>query len=143
MKKTKTITVVQSKAKNKKAIARARIKNGAGSLRVNSKLIDSYGSDFTREEIKRPIEMAEKILGKNFDAGLDIDITVRGGGIIGQAEACKTAIAKGLVAWSESDDLKEEYLKYDRHMLVDDVRRKESKKAMRDGARSKPQKSYR
>ena len=62
---------------------------------------------------------------------------------MGQAEAAKIAIAKALVDWSASDELKKAYLKHDRNMLVDDVRRKESKKPLGRGARKKRQKSYR
>ena len=60
----------------------------------------------------------------------------------------KTAIARGLVKWNggaEGDDeeLRDEYLRFDRSLLVNDPRRKEPKHQMGRGARKKWQKSYR
>ena len=60
-----------------------------------------------------------------------------------QAEAARTAIARGLVAWFDDDDLEQLYSKYDRSLLVNDTRRREPKHPMGRGARSKRQKSYR
>ena len=59
-----------------------------------------------------------------------------------------TAIARGLVKWNggaEGDDeeLRDEYLRFDRSLLVNDPRRKEPKHQMGRGARKKWQKSYR
>lgn len=139
-KKTK---VVSSKAKRKTAIARVHIKKGAGKLVINSKPIESYENEFAKDEMGLPLAIGAGVLGKGFNGTLDIDVNVKGGGYMGRAEAVKTAIAKALVAWSGSDELKNAYLQYDRNMLVDDVRRKESKKPMGRGARKKRQKSYR
>ncbi|MCK4327838.1 MAG: 30S ribosomal protein S9 [Candidatus Diapherotrites archaeon] len=135
--------IIQSKAKRKTAVARARIKKGSGSIKVNAKPLEAYGNEFSRNEIGVALSVGENVLGKNFADTLDIDVNVRGGGFMGQAEATKTAIAKALVAWTESEDLKSAYLELDRHLLVDDVRRKESKKPLGRGARKKRQKSYR
>ena len=71
-------------------------------------------------------------------------MNVFGGGISSQADASRLAIAKGLVEFSKNDKLKEDFLNYDRNLLVADVRRKESAKPNRHGqARAKRQKSYR
>ena len=135
--------IIQSKAKRKTAIARARIKKGVGVIKVNAKPIDVYGNAFSRQEIGIALSIGEEILGQGFAETLDINVNVKGGGTMGQAEAVKTAIAKALVGWTESDELKNAYLQYDRNLLVDDVRRKEPKKPMGRGARKKRQKSYR
>ncbi len=75
---------------------------------------------------------------------MDISINVAGGGISSQADASRLAIAKGLVEFSKSEKLREEFLNYDRNLLVADVRRKEPAKPNRHGqARAKVQKSYR
>ena len=67
-----------------------------------------------------------------------------GGGISSQTDACRLVIAKSLVEYTKSERLKETFLKYDRTMLVADVRRKEPSKPNRHGkARAKRQKSYR
>ena len=82
-------------------------------------------------------------VASSFAESLDIDVDVRGGGFMGQAEAVKTAIAKALVGWTDSEELRKAYLGFDRNLLVDDVRRRETKKPLGRGARKKRQKSYR
>jgi small subunit ribosomal protein S9 len=73
---------------------------------------------------------------------LDIDVNVMGGGVAGQAEAARLAIARALVEYD--DKLEDPFEQYDRQLLVADVRRKESSKPnCRGQARAKKQKSYR
>ena len=79
---------------------------------------------------------------------VDIAIDVRGGGQMGQVDAIRTAIARGLVKYNdgaEGDDeeLRDEFIRFERKMLVNDPRRKEPKHQMGRGARKKWQKSYR
>ena len=74
---------------------------------------------------------------------IDIDTKVSGGGFMGQAEAARMAIARGMVRWSKSKHLQSVFTEYDRTMLAGDPRRKESKKFGGPGARAKRQKSYR
>jgi small subunit ribosomal protein S9 len=75
--------------------------------------------------------------------GVDATIEVRGGGIMGQAEAVRTALARGILSWHNDPKIKDTYLGYDRTLLVNDSRQKESKKPHGRGARKKFQKSYR
>ena len=79
---------------------------------------------------------------------VDINISTSGGGIMGQTDAIRTAIARGLVLYNggaEGDDeeLRNEYLRFDRSLLVNDPRRKEPKYQLGRVARRKKQKSYR
>ena len=79
---------------------------------------------------------------------VDINITTTGGGIMGQTDAIRTAIARGLVLYNggakgHDEDLRDEYLRFDRSLLVNDPRRKEPKHQLGRGARRKKQKSYR
>ena len=81
-------------------------------------------------------------------AKIDIIVYVEGGGIMGQVDAIRTAIARGIVHWNggkegEDEELRSEYLRFDRSLLVNDPRRKEPKHQMGRGARKKWQKSYR
>ncbi len=62
---------------------------------------------------------------------------------MGQAEAARTAIARVLLSWTESEQLREQYTQYDRHMIVGDPRRREPKHFGGPGARAKYTKSYR
>ena len=75
--------------------------------------------------------------------GVDVSIKVAGGGIMGQAEAARTALARGIVKWHNDPRMKDVYQVYDRSLLVNDSRQKEAKKPHGRGARAKFQKSYR
>ena len=130
--------VVHTSGKRKRAIARATFSSGKGSIRINSRPVDLYEPDLARLKIREPLELAGKRISK-----VDIKVKVEGGGFMGQAEAVRTAIARGLVEWFQDDDLETLYSKYDRSLLVNDTRRKESKHPLGRGARSKRQKSYR
>jgi small subunit ribosomal protein S9 len=74
---------------------------------------------------------------------LDMDVSVKGGGYMGQAEAARMAIANGLLKWSKSTHLRTVFAEYDRTMIVGDSRKKEPKKFGGRGARARNQKSYR
>ncbi len=142
--KKKSEKIVLTRGKKKTAIARARIKpSNSGSYKVNKKPVDLIEPEIARKEMLTPIWIAMDVLGENVLDKLDIDVNVQGGGIMGQAEAVKTAVAKGLVEFTESEELRRAYLNYDRSLLVDDIRRKEPKKFMHRGARARFQKSYR
>lgn len=139
--KVKKKTVV-TKAKKKEAVARARIKTADNfSYKVNGKPAELFDHQLARDTMLIPIRIAKEVIGDGF--AFDIDVNVAGGGIMGQAGAVQTAVAKALVEITESEKLKKAFLDYDRNLLVDDVRRKEPKKYLRKGARAKYQKSYR
>ncbi len=131
--------VIVSSGKRKRAIARATIKDGRGIIRINNLLIDYYKPRIYRLKLREPLILAGDVVNK-----VDINIKVKGGGIASQAEAARLAMAKSLVEYTKSERLKEKFLKYDRQLLVADVRRKEPSKPNRRGqARAKKQKSYR
>ena len=73
----------------------------------------------------------------------DVKISVKGGGEKSQIEAARLALAKAIVEFSKSKELRETYLAYDRNLLVADVRRKEAYKPGDSKARSKRQSSKR
>ena len=131
--------VVTESGKRKRAIARATIRPGKGIVKINNQILDSYEPKLSRLKVREPLIIAGDLLNK-----VNISVNVVGGGISSQADASRLAIAKGLVKFSKSDKLKEEFLNYDRNLLVADVRRKEPAKPNRHGqARAKRQKSYR
>ncbi len=131
-------TIITS-GKRKRAIARATLKQGKGRIRINKVLLDLYEPKMYRLKLREPIILAGDIINN-----VDIDVNIFGGGIASQAEASRLAIARALVEYTKSERLKEKFLKYDRQLLVADVRRKEPAKPNRRGqARAKKQKSYR
>jgi small subunit ribosomal protein S9 len=130
--------VVVSSGKRKSAVARATVTKGRGLVRINSVPVEIHEPHLARMKIMEPLTLAGEKAGK-----VDIHVTVEGGGIMGQATAARTAIAKGLVNFLEDDELETLFGKYDRSLLVSDPRRKLPKKPLGRGARKKRQKSYR
>jgi len=138
-------TAVNMSGKRKTAIARATVRKGNGRIRINSKPIHIMEPELARRKALEPVQIAEAM---DRLADVDVSILVQGGGQMGQVDAIRTAIARGLVKWNggaEGDDeeLRDEYLRFDRSLLVNDPRRKEPKHQMGRGARKKWQKSYR
>jgi small subunit ribosomal protein S9 len=132
------VKVVNTSGKRKTAIARATLRTGKGVVRVNSVPLDIYGNELARLKISEPLLMVPHALD-----GIDVAIDVNGGGMMGQAEAVRTALARGILKWHNDPQLKDVFLAYDRTLLVNDSRQKESKKPHGRGARKKFQKSYR
>ena len=130
--------VVNTSGKRKTSIARAAVKKGKGRVRINKIPLEIHSPELARFKIMEPINIAGKKMDK-----IDIEVNVKGGGIMGQAYATRTAIAKGLVEYLEDKDLEAIYKQYDRSLLVSDPRRKMPKKPLGRGARAKRQKSYR
>ena len=130
--------IVNTSGKRKTAVARATIQKGTGLVRINKMPVELYQPDVARWKILEPINLADKYLDK-----VNIDVIVAGGGFMSQANAVRTAIARGLVEFTSDLTLKQTYLHHDRSLLVNDPRRKEPKKPLGRGARKKRQKSYR
>lgn len=140
--KTKVKKIVNQVGKRKTAIARVTIKEGKGLVRINKKPLEIIEPEVVRAKIAEPLFIASQLPDVDIDS-IDAEVNVRGGGFMGQAEAARTAIARGLVEWTGDEKLKESYLRYDRSLLVSDMRKKEPKKFGAKGARAKRQKSYR
>ncbi len=130
--------VVHTSGKRKTAIARGTVKEGTGRIRINKKPLELYSPELARLKLQEPLDIAGDIVNN-----VDITVRVRGGGVMGQAEAARMVIAKGLVQYTNDMDLKDKYVHYDRTMLVGDPRRSEPKKYGGPGARARKQKSYR
>jgi|TARA_B100000315_G_C14514403_1_gene558499 small subunit ribosomal protein S9 len=130
--------IVQTTGKRKTAIARAVITKGIGKIRINKIPLEVIEPELSRMKITEPLLLAGGLAEK-----VDINVNVRGGGIMGQAEAVRTAIGRGLIEYSKDSKLKATFSDYDKTLLKSDPRRKETKKFGGKGARSKKQKSYR
>jgi small subunit ribosomal protein S9 len=140
--KTKVKKVVNEVGKRKTAVARVTIKEGKGVVRINKRPLDIIEPEVVQVKLAEPLFIASQFPDIDIDS-IDVDVTVNGGGFIGQAEAARTAIARGLMGWTENEKLKDTYLEYDRSLLVSDMRKRETKKFGAKGARAKRQKSYR
>ncbi|MEF8873696.1 MAG: 30S ribosomal protein S9 [Candidatus Thermoplasmatota archaeon] len=129
---------VTRSGKRKEAIAKATIRPGKGRVRINSIPLEIHTPEMVRLKVMEPIQL----VGDRSE-DVDIEVNVEGGGIMGQADAARTAIANCFVEYFEDTELEELFKEYDRSLLVSDPRRKLPKQPMGRGARSKRQKSYR
>ena len=135
-----TKKLIHVSGKRKKAIARATIKPGKGQMRINKRLLQLYYPMLSRMRIMEPLLIA----GDDVIKKIRIDVDVKGGGLNGQAEAARLAIARSLAQFTGNKQLEKDFLSYDRHLLVADVRQRESRKPnTHQKARAKVQKSYR
>jgi len=130
--------IILTSGKRKTAIARAVIRPGKGRIRINKVPLEIWEPKLARDKIMEPLMLA----GDTWKE-VDIDVKVQGGGFMGQAEAARMAIARGLLKWTKSSHLRTLFITYDRTMLAGDPRRKEMKKFGGPGARARDQKSYR
>ncbi|MBN1829175.1 MAG: 30S ribosomal protein S9 [Deltaproteobacteria bacterium] len=126
--------VFYATGKRKTAIARVRIKEGTGVIMVNERNFDDY---FTRDVLRRLIRQPLELAGKK--NSIDVLVSVRGGGMSGQADAVKHGISKALV---ELDVEFKPSLKK-AGLLTRDSRIKERKKYGQPGARKRFQYSKR
>jgi len=131
--------IILTSGKRKTAIARAVFRPGRGRVRINGIPLEIWMPESARWKMMEPL----LLVGKEVWGKLDIDVTVRGGGFMGQAEAVRIAIARGLYLWTGDERIRELLIEYDRTMLAGDPRRKEPKKYGGRGARARFQTSYR
>ncbi|MDI6807131.1 MAG: 30S ribosomal protein S9 [Candidatus Aenigmarchaeota archaeon] len=129
--------------KRKEAVARAKITPGTGKILINSRPFELFGNEFIQMRLREPLLLAEEFAKK-----VDIEVNVSGGGISGQVDAIRQAMARGLVGFYASEELKRKFLEYDRNLLIFDVRRCEphhgsGRGASKRGSRRRKQKSKR
>ncbi|WP_035589406.1 30S ribosomal protein S9 [Hippea jasoniae] len=113
--------------KRKTSVARVWVYSGDGKITVNKKTLDEYFGGL--EQAKLKIYYPLNLVGLN--GKIDIYATVRGGGIMAQAEALRHGISKALV---EYDPNLRSTLK-PLGLLSRDARAKERKKYGRKKAR--------
>ncbi len=130
--------IVIARGKRKEAIARATLMPGTGKIVINKIPIEALQNKYIISLIKEPV----MLIGSE-SAKVDIKVNVRGGGMLGQAQAARTAIARGLVAYFESEEMEKTFLSHDPSLIIEDVRRVEPKKYKGPKARARFQKSYR
>jgi small subunit ribosomal protein S9 len=131
--------VTNTSGKKKTAIARATVRDGEGRVRINSQPVELVEPEMARLKMLEPFRIA----GEDLRSRVDLEIDVEGGGVSGQADAVRTAIARGIVQHLNDAELRDAFMEFDRSLLVNDVRQSEPKKWGGPGARARYQKSYR
>jgi small subunit ribosomal protein S9 len=116
----KEIKTILTTGKRKDSKARALIEAGEGSVTIDAVPLGMWGNELNRMKVSEPL-----ILAGDFSKKVNIRVTARGGGTSGQAEAVRMSIARALVKFSKSEELRKKYIDYDKNMLAFDFRRNE------------------
>ena len=124
----------QTTGRRKEAVARVRFRPGTGVLTVNGRPLDDYFPSATHRMI-----VTEPLRLTNTAEVYDVDSTIHGGGVAGQAGALRLGIARAL---ADLDPEQRSPLKR-AGFLTRDAREKESKKYGLKKARKAPQYSKR
>ncbi|MBT0585211.1 30S ribosomal protein S9 [Alteromonas oceanisediminis] len=83
--------------RRKSSTARVFIRPGSGSITVNQKPLDEFfGRETARMIVRQPLELVEMV------EKFDLYITVKGGGISGQAGAIRHGITRALMEYDET-----------------------------------------
>lgn len=130
---------INTSGKRKTAIARCTTRKGTGRILINKVPLEIIQPDLVRFKIMEPLLFVTDEVRDE----IDMNVRIKGGGFMSQADAARISIARALVSWTESSALREAFISYERQILVGDSRRKEKKKFGGKGARSKYTKSYR
>ena len=126
--------LIQSTGRRKEAVARVRLRPGSGQVTINRRSIDEYFPTATqRMVVTEPLRVTQTA------EVYDVDATLDGGGVTGQAGAMRLGIARAL---AELDAELRPVLER-AGLLTRDAREKESKKYGLKKARKAPQYSKR
>ena len=126
--------LVQATGRRKRSVARVRLREGTGTVTVNGRTAEDYfPSETHRLVFMEPLRVTDTV------GAYDIDATLHGGGISGQAGALRLGISRGLEALEPE---RRPALKL-AGLLTRDERKKESKKYGLHKARKAPQYSKR
>jgi len=132
--------VVQASGKRKSAIARVVLKHPSkGQIKINSVPLHLYEPEIARMRIQEVLEIANHPKIEK----CDITVRVKGGGIMGQTDAVRIAIAKSIQKFLGTKTIERTFREYDDSLLSGDSRRTEPKKFGGKKARARRQKSFR
>jgi small subunit ribosomal protein S9 len=126
--------LVQATGRRKRAVARVRFRPGNGTITINKRPLEDYFPNSTHRMV-----LTEPLKVGSATESYDIDATIHGGGVSGQAGALRLGIARGLIALDE--ELRPSLKRAG--FLTRDAREKESKKYGLKKARKAPQYSKR
>jgi small subunit ribosomal protein S9 len=89
--------IYYSTGRRKSSAARVFMKRGDGNITINNRTLEQYfGRETGRMVVRQPLETVD-LLGQ-----MDINITVKGGGITGQAGAIRHGITRALIEYDET-----------------------------------------
>jgi small subunit ribosomal protein S9 len=126
--------LIQTTGRRKEAVARVRLRPGTGVILCNKRPFEAFFPNAThRQIVTEPLRLTQTA------EVYDVDCTLAGGGVSGQAGAMRLGIARALVTLDP--DLRPQVKKAG--LLTRDAREKERKKYGLKKARKAPQYSKR
>ncbi|MFX1323587.1 MAG: 30S ribosomal protein S9 [Promethearchaeota archaeon] len=135
-----SMKVVQASGKRKSAIARAVLKHPSkGQVKINNVPLNLYEPEIARMRIQEVFEIVNHPKLEK----CDINVRVKGGGVMGQTDAVRIAIAKTIHKFIGTKTIERVFREYDDSLLSGDSRRTEPKKFGGKKARARRQKSFR
>ena len=94
----KNVNLAQGTGRRKTATARVYLREGNGKITVNGRELEEYFADpLCVYQVKQPLAVTDTV------TKFDILINVQGGGLTGQAGACRHGIARALVEYDEAN----------------------------------------
>jgi small subunit ribosomal protein S9 len=128
------VPLTQTTGRRKQAVARVRFRPGDGKITINKRAFEEYFTSAThRMVVTDPLRLT------NTAESYDIDATIDGGGVSGQANALRLGIARSLIG--VDPELRAALKRAG--FLTRNAREKESKKYGLKKARKAPQYSKR
>jgi small subunit ribosomal protein S9 len=125
---------IYATGRRKEAVARVWIAPGNGKIAINKRTLEEYfGRETSRMVFRQALELTET------SGQLDVYVTVRGGGLSGQADAIRHGLSRALTRFN--GELRPALKKAG--YLTRDARAKERKKYGQRGARARFQFSKR
>ena len=92
----KSITQYYGTGRRKNSIARVFLRSGSGDIKINNRsIMDYFGRETARMIVRQPLEAVDMM------EKFDIYITVKGGGLSGQAGAIRHGITRALIEYDE------------------------------------------
>ena len=129
-----TTKPIQTVGRRKRSVARATMRPGTGNITVNGRDVEEYFPRFLHRS-----RAFEALVATETEGQFDVQFRVNGGGISGQADAIRMALARAIV---EVDEEHRPALR-SRGLLTRDARKVERKKPGRPKARKRFQFSKR
>lgn len=89
--------IIYSTGRRKSSAARVFLKKGSGNITINNRSLEKYfGRETGRMIVRQPLETVE------MEETFDINVSVSGGGISGQAGAIRHGITRALIEYDET-----------------------------------------
>jgi small subunit ribosomal protein S9 len=83
--------------RRKTATARVFLRPGTGNITINDRSLDEFfGRKTARMIVRQPLELVQ------LESKFDVNVTVKGGGITGQAGAIRHGLTRALIEYDET-----------------------------------------